>query len=214
MGVKMTRGKLKYLVAACVAACAVAAGLTTALAANSTQAPASAASSIVPQLGSAAKADFAVFSQPQAGNEDVAEVSEVLKPLDAQLDPASVRVAQTSGGLQAQVAGDSQSVCLVLRIPGKADAGGCAPEAHAATPATPIIGTTAYPPGEPARPGGQRALAVLFPNGVSGAQVTTAGGDHSALDLINNTVTFVADEGDTLDWIGPEGHAYSSTLIS
>ena len=208
----MFRGRLKYLVGVCGATAVVAIGLATAFAANSPTGAVSAPSEAVARLGSAARADFRVFSLPQAGSEEVGQVSEALKGLDTKLDLSSVRVAQASGDLQVRVVGDSQSVCLTLRIPGELDGGGCSPEADAAAPATPIIMTTGYPPGESSGPGGQRAVGVLFPDGISVATVTAASGSRRTLDIVNNTVAFVADDGDVLSWSGPEGHVYNSAI--
>lgn len=206
---KMTR-RMTYIISACVAISA-AVGLATALAASSSGS-APAPSSIVPQLGTAAKAHFSVFAQPQADSEEVARVSETLQGLDVKLNPSSVRLAQSSGDLQVRVAGDSQSVCLALRIPGKADAGSCAPEASAASPATPIIQTTGYPAGEVSRPGGQLAVSVLFADGITNAAITHAGGAPTAVKIVDNTIVLVASEGDTLTWSGPEGKTYSSRI--
>jgi hypothetical protein len=217
MGRKTIRGKLKYLTAAFAAISLVVIGLATAFAANQPGGPTPVPSapvpgSIVAHLGDAARADFSVFSRPQAGSEDVAQVGDLLKGLDTKLDPSSVRVAQSSSELQVRLGGDSQSVCLALRIPGKADVGGCAPEADAAHPATPIVTTTGYPPGQPSLPGSRHAVSALFPDGTTSASVTAGNGASRALGIVNNTVAFIANDGDVLSWSGPEGHVYRSVI--
>jgi hypothetical protein len=217
MGVRMIRGRLKYVVAGFAVLSVAAIVLATAFADSRPggSAPVPSApvpGSVVAHLGDAARADFGVFSRPQAGSEDVALVSDVLRGLDTKLDPSSVRLAQSAAELQVRVGGDSQSVCLALRIPGKADVGGCSPEADAAQPGTPIIATTGFPPGEPSRPGSQHAVSVLFPDGTTGAVVTAKNGIPRALGIVNNTVAFIANDGDVLSWSGPEHLVYSSTI--
>ncbi|HEX7609969.1 MAG TPA: hypothetical protein VF380_04770 [Solirubrobacteraceae bacterium] len=156
---------------------------------------------------------FGVFARPTAGSEDVRLVGEVVGGENAAaLDPASVRLAQSSSGVEVFVAGDSESVCLVARVPGKALDGGCGPEAAAAAPATPEIGSMAYPPGEVSHPGGRLAVTALFPDGTKDATVTSSGGVTEPLSIVNNTVAFIAGEDAALGWTGPDGHAYSSPI--
>jgi hypothetical protein len=210
MGAKMNRRTLIYLLVSCVAIAATVIGLATALGANAPSGgDAPVPSSISPHLSAAASADFGVFAQPQASSEDEALADEVLKGLDVKLDPASVRLAQSTDDLQVRVAGDSQSVCIALRIPGKADAGGCAPEGHAATPATPMIVTTGYPPGEA---GDRLAVSVLFPDGTGAVHLVSASGQASSVAIVNNTAAFIAAKGDELTWSGPEGQSYRSAI--
>lgn len=170
-----------------------------------------AASSASPDLNSNASERFSVFSQAPGNSQDISLVAEVVRGLHVDLDPSSVRLAEDTGDLQVRVAGDSQSVCLTLRMPGKAIVGSCAPETNAATPATPLIQTTGYPSGEISEDG-QLAGAALFPNGTTNVTVTSTDGDASPIKITNNTVAFVADKTDTLSWTGPDGQTYSSLL--
>jgi hypothetical protein len=195
-------------------------GLATALASNALNPAPSAAhmrapapGSAVAQLSQAASASFGVFGQPPGGSEDVRLVREVVGGDKAlALDPASVRLAQSSNSIEVFVAGDSKSVCVVGRIPGGAMDGGCGSEAAAANPATPGIGTMAYPPGAVSHPGGRLAVTALFPDGTTDVTVTSSSGDVEPVGIVNNTVAFIAGEASTLSWTGPEGHAYSSPL--
>lgn len=212
---KTNRRMALSLVAACAALAVLGVGLSGALASSKTkpQVPAPAVGSASPQLSAQAKASFSVFGQPAGDSEDQRIVSQVLSAdKDVTLDPSSVRLAQTSDGIQVRVAGDSESVCLVGRIPGKAIWGGCGPDEGAVNPATPGIGATAYPAGEVQHPGGKLAVDALFPNGTSNVAVTSASGAATPVSIVNNTVAFIAEETATLSWTGPEGHAYSSSL--
>jgi hypothetical protein len=166
-----------------------------------------------PQLSAQAKSSFSGFAQPAGGSEDQRVVSEVLSADKAfALDPSSVRLAQTIDGIEVRVAGDSESVCLVGRIPGKAIWGGCAPDAAAVSPSTPGIGATAYPPGEVQHPGRKLAVDALFPNGTSNVVITSPEGSAMPLSVVNNTVAFIASADATLTWTGPEGHTYTAPL--
>ena len=121
---KTNRRMALSLVAACAALAVLGVGLSGALASSKTkpQVPAPAVGSASPQLSAQAKASFSVFGQPAGDSEDQRIVSQVLSAdKDVTLDPSSVRLAQTSDGIQVRVAGDSESVCLVGRIPGKAN---------------------------------------------------------------------------------------------
>jgi len=213
---KTNRRMALYLIAGCAALAVLGAGLANALASSRTKphgVAAPAVGSALPQLSTEAKASFGVFAGPAGGSEDERIVSEVLgMDKDLALDPASVRLAQTGNGIQVRVAGDSESVCLVGRIPGKAIWGGCTPNAAAVTPSTPGIGATAYPPGEVAHPGGKLAVDALFPNGTTDVMVTSPEGSATPLSIVNNTVAFIANADATLSWTGPEGKSYSSAL--
>jgi hypothetical protein len=212
---KINKRTALSLIAACAALVVLGVELTGALASSKTkpQVSAPAVGSASPQLSAQARSSFSVFAQPAGGSEDQRIVSEVLSAdKDLALDPSSVRLAQTRNGIQVRVAGDSESVCLVGRIPGKAIWGGCAPNAAAVSPASPGIGATAYPPGEVQHPGGKLAVDALFPNGTSNVVVTSSEGSATSLSLVNNTVAFIADETAKLSWIGPEGQSYSAGL--
>jgi hypothetical protein len=206
-----------YLTVACASLAALAVGLTSALA-SSTPTPhalaAPAAGSATPQLSAQAKDDFSVFAGPQGTSEDLRVVQEIVGGDDSvSLDPSSVRLAQTSSsGIQVLVAGDSESVCRIGRVPGKAIWGGCGPLQGATDPATPEIGATAYPPGEVQRSGGELAVTALFPNGTSNVSYANPGGNATPVSVVNNTVAFIAEEDATLSWTGPEGHSFSSSL--
>ncbi len=216
MGHKMNRRRALSLIAACAALAVLGVGLAGALASSKTtpQVPAPAVGSASPQLSAQAKSSFSVFAQPPGGSEDQRIVGEVLSAdKDLALDQSSVRLAQqASDGIQVRVAGDSESVCLVGRIPGKAIWGGCAPNDAAVAPSSPGIGATAYPPGEVQHPGGKLAVDALFPNGTSNVVVTSPEGSATPLSIVNNTVAFIADADATLSWTGPEGHSYTAGL--
>lgn len=213
---KIKKRTAAYTISACAVLALIGAGLATALASSSavhTQVPAPAAGSAVARLSVAARASFSAFAQPQGDNEDVRVVDEVLRgDKDLALDPASVRLTQSSNGIQVRLVGDSESVCLVGRIPGKAIWGGCAPNASAVSPATPGIGATTYPPGEVSHPGGQLAIDALFPDGTTNVTVTSPSGSVTPVSIVNNTVAFIASESATLSWTGPEGRPYSASL--
>ena len=217
MRARLKRHKLITLACFFCLAVIVGVGITTAGASDSgkveSTVKAPAVGTATPQLSQAAISAFGVFSQPAGDSQDVSLVSEMVKGFkDVTLDPASVRLAQSSGDLQARVAGDSESICLVLRVPTKAMSGGCAPESSAASPATPIITSTGYPPGEPSD--GQVAVSVLFPNGTTNVTITAANGSTTAANIVNNTIVFIGNQSDVLTWTGPEGHQYSSSLPS
>lgn len=181
--------------------------------ANGARPRAPAIGSMSPHLSAAARATFEVFAEPPGNSEDARIVEEVLHADKAlTLDPGSVRLAQTADGIEVRVAGDSESVCLVGRIPGQAIWGGCAPESTAATPASPGIGTTGYPPGVPRRPGGELAVTAMFPNGTGEVEVASPGGAVEPVAVVHNTVAFIASEDATLSWTGPEGRRYSASL--
>lgn len=170
--------------------------------------------SAAPRLSDSAEASFSVFTEPEGNSEDIRVAEEVLRGnQDLSLDPSSVRLAQTApNGIQVRVAGDSESICLVGRIPGQAIWGGCAATASAVNPATPVIGATAYPAGEMSHPGGKLAVDALFPNGTGNVVVENTDGTSTPLSIVNDTVAFIADQDATLTWTGPEGHAYASSL--
>jgi hypothetical protein len=205
-----------YLIAGCAALSVLGAGLASALASSRTKpqgAATPAVGSASPQLSAQARASFSVFAQPVGGSEDERIVDGVLSAdKSLALDTTSVRLSQATGGIQVRVAGDSESVCLVGRIPGKAVWGGCAPTAAAVTPSTPGIGATAYPPGEVSHPGGKLAVDALFPNGTSDVALTSPDGSATPLSVVNNTVAFIADQDARLSWTGSDGRRYSASL--
>jgi len=214
------RGLSAYAITACAVAALVGAGLATALASSSPSATPSGAhmrapvpGSAVARLSQAARMKFGVFGEPRGSSEDLWLVDEVVRgDRGLALDPASVRLAQSYNGIQVFVAGDSESVCLVARIPGKAMGGGCGPEASAAAPATPAIGSMAYPPGEVSHSGGRLAVTAMFPDGTADVTVTSSSGGVEPVSIVNNIVAFITGESSTLSWTGPEGHGYSSPL--
>jgi hypothetical protein len=210
------RHTLLYLIAGCASLAVLGAGLASAVASSQSKpdgVAAPAVGSASPHLSAAARASFSVFGQPAGGSEDARIVDAVLSAdKSLRLDATSVRLAQASGGIQVRVAGDSESVCLVGRIPAKAIWGGCAPTAAAVTPSTPGIGATAYPPGEVSHAGGRLAVDALFPDGTRDVAVTSLGGGATPLNVVNNTVAFIADQDAKLSWTGSDGRPYSASL--
>jgi hypothetical protein len=200
----------------CAGLAALGFGLTSALGSSRAKpqgAPAPAIGSASPQLSTQAMQHFSVFSAPAGSAEDRRVVDEALSTdKDLALDASSVRLAQTADGIQVRVAGDSKSVCVVGRIPGKAIWGGCAPSAAAISPSTPGVGATAYPPGEISHPGGKLAVDALFPDGTSNVMVKESDGATTPMRMVGNTVAFIASQDGTLEWTGPEGLSYSSGL--
>ena len=213
----MKRRTVAYLISGAAVLAVIGFGLTTALASSPSgpegSVPAPAPGSAVAQLSAAAKASFGVFAQPQGSPEDLRFVDEVSSgDRSLALDPNSVRLAQSSDGIEVRVAGDSESVCLVGRIPGQAVWGACGRESAAATPATPVIATTGYPAGTVSQPGGQHAVTALFPDGATNVALTSPSGSVTSVGIVNNTIAVIAADDDTLSWTGPEGKTYSSPL--
>ena len=215
MSRERSRKKVLYVALACLALGLAGTGIATALPSTSTTG--SAGSRPAPTQGSAtttlsptATSDFAVFAQPASTASEVALVKEIVGSMPVALGPSAVRLAQTADAVQARVAGDSESLCLVARVPGKAMTGGCATVATAVAPGTPVIVDGSYP----GAPEGQVYGAALFPNGTANATLTDGGGHVTSLNIANNTVAFVAGPTDVLGWTGPEGHAYNEVLPS
>jgi len=220
----MSRRQRTYLLTGSVCAVLAGVGLVATFAAGSgtdqsPTVPAPAVGSATPQLSEAAKQAFGVFARPVGDSEEVSLVENALKGYEhiaigdrLNLDPSSVRLAQATGGIEALVAGDSESICLVMRLPGKALTSGRAPASTAIAPATPMIEATGYPPGEPSQEGGELAVSALLPNNSTNVTVTDAAGSVKSIPIVNNTVAFIAGEEDVVRWVGPEGHRYSSGL--
>lgn len=200
-----------YLLSAAIVLALTSVGVALALSSSNTPVKIPAASSASPVLSGIARGTFSVFAQPPAGAQDVSVIGEAIREPLADVDPTSVHLSEDTSGIQVRVAGDSQSVCLVIRIPGKAIAGSCAPDASAVIPATPVIQSARYVT-EDESPNGMLAVAALFPDRTTGVTVTGVDGTPKAISVVNNTAAFVANENDTLMWTGPEGQSYSSSL--